>query len=178
MKKTTKKAKKKTTKKAKKTVKKSSKPTQTSKSDKPKKKKLGKLKKFRYLPHTADIQFQAFGSTKAEVFENSALAMFNAMSHSKVKEKLKRKIAVKGKDNESLLYNFLEELLFLFDSQYFFLSKIKNIRIEKNMLVAEVIGDKAGKYDIRTNVKAITYNEMIVKKLKPGLYVTQVVLDV
>ena len=145
---------------------------------KPEKRKLGKLKKFRYLPHTADIQFQAFGNTLEEVFANSALAMFNAMSTSKVKEKLKRKISVSGKDNEALLYNFLEELLFLFDSEHFFLSKVGKMRIENGMLRAEVIGDKAGKYSIRIDVKAITYNNMVVKKLKQDLYVAQVVLDV
>lgn len=135
--------------------------------------------KFKFLEHTADIKFRAFGKTIEEVFENSALAMFNAMYDGKIKEKRKFKIDVEGKDFESLLYNFLEELLFLFDSEYFFVGEIKNLKIDKEhlKLSAEVIGDNAENYEIHIDIKAITYNEMFVKQEK-NKWVIQVVLDV
>jgi len=137
------------------------------------------VQKFKFLEHTADIKFQAFGKTIEEVFENSALAMFNSMSDEKVKEKKSFKINVKGKDFESLLYNFLEELLFLFDSEYFFMSKVKSIKIDKKnfKLNAEVIGDDAKNYEIHIDIKAITYNEMFVKK-EGDKFISQVVMDV
>lgn len=135
--------------------------------------------KYKFLEHTADIKFQAFGDTIEEVFENCALAMFNSMYDGKVKEKKNFKINVKGKDFESLLYNFLEELLFLFDSENFFMSKIKSIKIDKKNfeLRGEVIGDDAKDYEIHIDIKAITYNEMFVKKEK-NKWIVQVVLDV
>ena len=77
------------------------------------------MRKFKFLEHTADIKFQAYGKDIEEAFENSALAMFNSMYNSKIKDKEKFKIIVQGKDFESLLYNFLEELLFLLDSKNF-----------------------------------------------------------
>ena len=137
------------------------------------------MKKFLFLEHTADIKFQAFGKSIEEVFENSALAMFNAMYDGKVKEKKSFKINVKGKDFESLLYNFLEEILFLFDSEGFFLSKVENIKIDEEevKLEAEVLGDDAKDYKIHLDIKAITYNEMFVKQGK-GKWIAQVVLDV
>ena len=84
--------------------------------------------KYKFLKHTADIKFQAFGKTLEKSFENSALAMSNSMYEQKVKSKLKKKINVSGKNLESLLYNFLEELLFLLDSKGFFVSKIKKVK--------------------------------------------------
>jgi SHS2 domain-containing protein len=137
------------------------------------------MEKFKFLNHTADIKFQSFGKDIKEVFENSALAMFNSMYDGKVKSKINKKIKVKGKDFESLLYNFLEELLFLLDSENFFLSKIKKIKIdEKNFKIkSEISGDDAKNYEIHSDVKAITYNEMFVKKIK-NKWVAQVVLDV
>jgi len=135
------------------------------------------MKKFEFLEHTADIKFQAFGNTLEEVFENSALAMTNSMYDGKVKEKIIKKIKVKGKDNERLLYEFLEELLFLLDSEDFILSNVKKIKINKNDLEAEIIGDKASDYEIHIIVKAVTYNEMFVKKIKNN-WVCQVILDV
>jgi SHS2 domain-containing protein len=136
-------------------------------------------KKFEFLEHTADIKFRAFGKTLEEVFENSALAMLNIIYKGKVKEEKKLKIKANGKDIESLLYNFLEEFLFLFDSENFLLSDVKNIKInEKNLTVeAEVSGDDAKNYKISAHIKAITYHEMFVKKDK-NKYAAQVVVDV
>ena len=136
-------------------------------------------KKFKFLEHTADIKFQAFGKTFGEVFENSALALFNILYDKKVKEKKSYKIKGKGNDFESLLYNFLEEFLVLFDSKNFLPGKIKGLKLdEKNLTVeAEVLGDDAKNYNTDVHIKAITYNEMFVKKDK-NKYTTQVVVDV
>ncbi|MFH1607841.1 MAG: archease [archaeon] len=132
--------------------------------------------KYKFLEHTADIKFQAFGKTLEESFENSALAMFNAMFNGKVKEKIKKNVSVQGNDNESLLYNFLEELLFLFDSEGFFVSRVK-VKIKEKELEAEILGDKAENYKIHLDVKAITYNEMFIRKEK-NKWIAQVVVDV
>lgn len=135
--------------------------------------------KYKFLKHTADMKFQAFGKTIEEMFENSALAMFSSMYNKKVKDVKKSKIKARGKDFESLLYNFLEELLVLFDGEEFFLSKVKSLKIDKKAfkLEAEVVGDAASKYPMSIGVKAITYHDIFVKKEKDK-WVGQVVLDV
>ncbi len=136
--------------------------------------------KFKFLEHTADVKFRSYGKSVEEAFENAALATFTVMYKGKVKAIEKKKIEVKGKDFESLLYNFLEELLFLLDSEGFFVSEVKvKINKENLNLKAEVIGDKAENYPISLDVKAVTYNEMFVKKVKgKEKWVCQVVLDV
>ena len=135
--------------------------------------------KFEFIPHTADIQIKAYGKNLEESFKNSALALTQSICTQKIKEKKKIKINVKGKDLESLLYNFLEELLIFFDSEYFILSSIKKIKInEKNFtLDAELLGDLAQNYEVHSHVKAVTYNEMSVKKEKDK-WITLVTLDV
>jgi len=133
---------------------------------------------YKFLKHTADVKFRAFGKTLNKSFENSAIAMFKAMFDKRVKTKVKKQIKVNGKDLENLLYNFLEDLIVLLDSVDFFLSKVKVKINEKDMsLVASVEGDKAHNYPISLQVKAVTYNNMFVKKIK-GQWVCQVVLDV
>ena len=138
------------------------------------------MKKFKFLEHTADVQFQAFGKTVEEVFGNAGLAMFGSMYGGRVKAKKTAKIKASGKDYESLLYNFLEELLVLFDGEGFFLSKIKSLKITKwdgLKLEAEVVGDDAKNYEMHIDVKAITYHSMFVKQQDKN-WVCQVVLDV
>lgn len=136
------------------------------------------MKKFKFLEHTADIKFQAFGKSSEEVFKNSALALKEAIcGEIKVEEKIKKTINLKKKDFESLLYNFLEEILFMLDAENFIIAKISKIKIDNLNLKATIIGDKASEYEFTNSVKAITYNEMFVKK-EEGIWKAQVVIDV
>ena len=131
--------------------------------------------KFKFLPHTADIKFQANGKTKDALFENCALAVSSAYARGqKIKDKLKKTIQVSGKDNESLLYNFLEELIFQVDANYFITLKAK-VKIEQNQLKATLFGDKTQNYGL-DSIKAVTYHQIYVKKPawagKPKLFWT------
>lgn len=135
--------------------------------------------KFKFLEHTADVKFQAFGKTLEEAFKNSALALASVMyKPEKIKPELEKKIEISGIDEKSLLYNFLEEFIFLMDSEDFLINKIQKIEIKENKLSAVVLGDnKTNKYEIKGDVKAATYAEMEIKKEKNKV-VVQVVLDI
>jgi len=137
------------------------------------------MKKFEFLEHTADVKFRAFGKSLEKVFENSALAMIKTMTENKIKKRIKKEIRVKGKDFENLLYNFLEEILFIMDTESFVLASIRKIKIDKKNfeLKAEILGDASSRYEFHLDVKAITYNEMFVHEEKKN-WITQVVLDV
>ena len=141
--------------------------------------------KYKYLPHTADTKFRAFGKDLEEAFTNAALAMTNVMvDTSKVEGKTTKKIKAEGDDLQALLYNFLEQFLILLDAENFFLAMVKKIKIDKVKngggydLTAEVTGDDAGKYEtIGPQVKAVTYNDMVVDVEKDNC-VVQVVVDI
>lgn len=135
--------------------------------------------KFKFLQHTADIKFQAYGNSLKEAFENSALALFNTIYDGKIKEKNKMKIKADGNDLENLLYNFLEEILVIIDSKNFLPGKIKILKfdVKNNKIEAEILGDDAKNYPVSMHVKAITYNDMFIKKIK-NKFTIQVVLDI
>jgi SHS2 domain-containing protein len=133
--------------------------------------------KYKYLDHTADIKFQSFGKSLNEAFSNAAYAMINIISEDNIKEKTTRKIKVRGVDEKSLLYSFLEEILFLLNTEDFILSKVKKIEIKKNELTAELNGDDLKDYRLGLDVKAVTYNDMFIKKEK-SKFIIQVVLDI
>jgi SHS2 domain-containing protein len=136
------------------------------------------MEKYKFLEHTADIKFQAFGKRIEECFSNAAYALSELIKGNiEIKAKEKKKIEVEGDDKESLLYAFLEEFLFFLDAEDFLMSKIDKMKIEGNKLKAEIIGDKASDYKFTNDVKAITYNEMFVKQEGKN-WVCQVVADV
>jgi len=118
--------------------------------------------RYKFLEHKADAKFQAFGKSDAEKFSNAALAMVSLMyDNKKIKRKVIKKIKVEGMDLKALLYNFLEEILFLLDSKFFLLKEVKSIKISKGKLIAELVGDiNDGSYKMEGEVKAVTYNDM------------------
>ncbi|MFB0565243.1 MAG: archease [Candidatus Aminicenantaceae bacterium] len=140
------------------------------------------MKKYTFLDHTADAKFQAFGNTLEEAFQNAALATaFLMWDWKKINKKITRKVEVKGNDIKQLLCSFLEEIIYLLDSEMFLLSSVENLRIKKreNRYYLEALfeGDNSSdKYKIYGDVKAITYNEMEIKENVP--VILQVVVDV
>lgn len=149
--------------------------------------------KYEFLPHTADIKFQAFGKTLEECFENAGYALINVICKQKIKKREKRKMRVIGRDRESLLYNFLEEILYFFEVGGFLISKFNDLKIigvpfikgNKKFYNLElsgiVYGDEVDNYTIDMQVKAATYNDMLIeeKQTKKGkIFMCQVVLDV
>lgn len=141
------------------------------------------MKKYEYLPHTADTKFLAYGKTLEEAFGNAALAMMNVMVEPKsVKAATAKKITAEGDDIKALLYNFLEEFLIIMDSKNLFLTTVKDLAITHRnggyRLTATALGDDAGKYQtIGPQVKAITYNDMRIEE-KEGECKIQAVVDI
>ena len=74
-----------------------------------------------YFDVTADIGFHAYGKSLNEAYENAGLAMFNVITDiSKVKKDESREFEIVSEDLVSLLYDYLEELLFLQDTEFMF----------------------------------------------------------
>ena len=133
--------------------------------------------RFTFLEHTADIKFQAYGESIEEAFANAAVATTEIMVETeKVKPIIKKTIQATGEDKKSLLVNFLEEFVFLLDTESFLLHDVISLTITDNTLTAEVVGDHAKNYETRSEVKAITYNDMLIEE--KDKVTIQVVVDV
>ncbi len=112
------------------------------------------MEKYRFLEHTADAKFQAFGETLEEAFSHAALATATLMwDWKKIENKIERKVDVEGKDLKQLLVNFLEEILYLLDSKNFLtgLAEKVSVKQEGNRYVLKALfkGDIfSDKYEI------------------------------
>ena len=132
--------------------------------------------KFKMLEHTADIKFLINGKDLNGIFENSARAFSNYISSGeKIKSIKKKEIKLEADNIESLLYQFIDNLIYLLDAEDFAVSTAK-ININDNYLTAELFGDNTKNYHLN-HVKAATYAEMYIKK-KGTTYEAQIVLDV
>lgn len=140
------------------------------------------MPRYRFLPHTADAKFQAYGRTLEEAFSNGALALASLMwDWQKVSRRVTHRIRVHGRDQKQLLLGFLEEVLYMFETQAFLLGNVEDLRIQKTgqrySLQAQLAGDEFSEaYSLTGDVKAITYNEMEI--IQNDRVVIQVVADI
>lgn len=138
--------------------------------------------KFKYLPHTADAKMLAQGKSMEEAFANTAYATFNLLiDPKKVKKATRKSFTISAKRLESLLYDFIEELLYYLSVDGFLLASIDQISIIDNNsefeLKATVSGDNWKGYEISGDIKAATYNDMYIKERK-GIFEIQFVVDI
>lgn len=140
------------------------------------------MDRYRFIEHTADFEFQAFGSTLEEAFANAAIAVTDVVvEQSEVEITQTKSVFIQADDLKSLLYDFLEKVLNLMETDYFVVAEVASVKIQKGnkyVLSAELRGDKGlEKYEYKRAVKAVTYSDMIIDQ-KPGNVMLQVVLDI
>jgi len=141
------------------------------------------MKGFEYLEGeaTADLAVRSYGTTLEEAFMNMALGMTNAMTHlERVEPREEREFEVSGRDVGELLYNFLEEFLFLKDAESLVFSKISvELADDRTRLVARCRGEPLDFYrhEPKIDVKAVTYSLMEIKK-EEDRWSIRVVFDV
>ncbi|XP_060518206.1 protein archease-like [Cylas formicarius] len=145
------------------------------------------VKKYEYLDHTADVQLHSWGDSLKEAFEQCGIAMFGYMTElDSVEIKECSEIVATGHDLESLLFHFLDELLFLFSCEPFLIcSKLTITEFltegEELMIKCKCYGEEftLGKHPQGTEVKAITYSAMqIVNEPEKSRFEVFVIIDI
>ncbi|MBM3252883.1 MAG: archease [Candidatus Omnitrophica bacterium] len=137
------------------------------------------MKPYKLISHTADIGVRVKGRTLKELFENSAFALFDIIADlERVKEKERFILNLTSGNQEELLHDWLRELLFqcnvnLFVCKKFQISKLNNTSIEST-----AVGEHITSKDVfKTEIKAVTYHNMVIKKEK-NTWKTNLIFDV
>ncbi len=122
---------------------------------------------YEYFDVTADIGFKAYGKNLNEAFENASLAMFNIITDTAdvVSEK-EISFEITSEDEVSLLYDYLEELLFFHEVEFMLFSEF-HVEIDDDLhLQATIKGEPIDwdRHERKTEIKAITFHKMDVRK--------------
>jgi SHS2 domain-containing protein len=135
---------------------------------------------FETLDHTADTGFRAWGATVAELFENSARAMLALSADtSAVVEREEKTIELEAENYESLLVDWLNEILYLFDSDAFAPKSFRVDEVTPNRIKARLTGEPRDpkRHPWTLIIKAVTYYELKVEQ-RGGRWESQVFLDI
>jgi SHS2 domain-containing protein len=139
--------------------------------------------KYKILEHTADLKIKVWGKDLPELFKNAAEAMFAAMSgkseirNSKHETNYKfqiKNLKLTAQDHESLLVNFLNELLYLSDVEnraYHVLDlEIRNLSLKAKLYSYPLP-------PLEIEIKGATYHNLKIKKIN-NIYETVLIFDI
>jgi len=130
---------------------------------------------FEFLDHTADVQLHAWGDSLEHAMEELARAMFHYMSDIRAvtpDPACQRTLTIQGHDRHTMVFRFLDELLFLFSTEGVICSSVTVERIsqvpssEGSGSVLELCMAVEGelfdleKHPTGTEIKAITFSNM------------------
>ena len=137
-----------------------------------------KKQNFEIIDHTADLGLVARGETLAEAYANAAYGMFSIMVDLEaVQEDEFRRVELAEDDEEALLFEWLNSLIYLFEVEMLLLKRFDITDFNDNRLTALCYGERydAARHRLRTGVKSATYHLLEVDRKNPRV---QVIFDI
>jgi SHS2 domain-containing protein len=140
---------------------------------------------YRYISHTADVEFLAYGKTLEESFHNGLLALFETIAYTKKVSASKDPaltfaMKVKADTIEKLLWYTLQDAISILDSKSLFAYKVSGLKIRKAKgytLTAKVHAKRRRDEDSKLEIKGVSMYELKVEHKKSG-FVSRAVVDV
>lgn len=130
--------------------------------------------------HTADLGLRARAASVEELLAEAAKALFAAIVadlHS-IEPREQRSFTIAGRELDYLLFDWLSELLYAFDSEHWLFCQF-NVKQTDQGLEAVAHGEPMdpARHQLEHEVKAITYHGLRVVK-ENGQWLAEVIVDI
>jgi SHS2 domain-containing protein len=137
--------------------------------------------RFEFFDHTADIGAHIYGRTLAELFENGARAMYEALGQLRKSEVRGQKpVTTEAANLEDLFHDWLADLLYEVEANQILYDEFEFHELTSNRLTATLRGGSIDFARSQTNeeIKAVTYHQLSVESLPDGTWRATVIFDV
>lgn len=135
---------------------------------------------YEVFEHTADIGLNAYGETLADLFIHAAQGMESLMvSPEQIRPLQSREIAVEGRDPVALLIEWLNEFIFLFDTEHLLFNEFQIDVISATRVTGRARGEvyDVQRHDLSSAIKAVTWHEAAVTHADHG-YQARIIFDI
>ncbi len=128
----------------------------------------------RWVEHTSELEVHIEAPTEEGVFQEATLALAELLGDDGDGERLRREVAVDGRDRPALLAAWLEELVFLAESEGLVPDGVEQFVLADSQARGTIEGRSGTPAHL---VKAVTYHGLTFERHGPGWRATAV-LDV
>ena len=129
---------------------------------------------YRWVEHTAEIEMEIEASTEAAVFRDALHAVSELLDSDAPGEQISREVTVGGHERAALLVRWLDELVYLAETEDLVPDDAERIEFSGRGLVATVLCHRGSP---RHLIKAATYHRLVFERSAQG-FLARVVLDV
>jgi protein archease len=136
---------------------------------------------FRVLEHTADVGFEAFGSSREAAFRNAGRALMSLVVRlDSVRRTGRVPVRASAAEPEGLLVNWLSELLYLQDAEGWLCADFEEVEVTDRSALGTGLGERfeLGRHELKLLVKAITYHQLVLERRPNGVWRAQVYVDI
>jgi len=137
------------------------------------------VKKFRFIDHTGDVGVVVYGRSIRELFQHASESFFHILTEPEnIREIESRNFSLQATGLDELLVEWLNEFLYLFDTQGLLFRRFEIEQLNSQQLKATVGGEKymEGRHLIKRVIKAVTYHQLQIKE-KDGIWETRIIFD-
>jgi protein archease len=124
-------------------------------------------KKYRVTTRQSDLAVKVLGNSQADLFANSAFALFDVMTDvEKVAIQDRMPLEVEGADRDDLMVNWMRELLYLYQGSGYLLREFHIREAKETSVKAEVCGEKIDpdRHEIKKEILAVAYHQSRMQK--------------
>jgi len=136
-------------------------------------------KKYRITKHQTELAVRISGSSQADLFANSALALFDVMTDpTTIEAKERIPLEIEGSDRDDLMVNWMRELLYLYQASGYLLKEFKISQVKDTIVKAEVCGEKIDpdRHEIKLEIAAVASHKSRMQKTG-NQWIAQVIFE-
>jgi SHS2 domain-containing protein len=124
-------------------------------------------KKYRLMTRQSELAVRVVGNSQADLFANSAFALFDVMTDlAKIELKERVPLEVEGADRDDLMVNWMRELLYLYQGSGYLLKEFQIHEVKDTLVKADVCGEKIDpdRHDMKKEITAVAYHQSRMEK--------------
>jgi len=135
---------------------------------------------FEIVSHTADIGMLVRGRDTGELLVHAAQALYSVLFYTTgFTQQLERIVVIDSLDGDTMLVDWLNELIYLFEAERLVFSRFQIEQITESGLRIRCLGEciDTGLHDVARDVKAATYHDVHISRTEDGC-AARVIFDV
>ncbi|HEX9147320.1 MAG TPA: archease [Candidatus Binatia bacterium] len=119
------------------------------------------------MTRQSELAVRIVGNSQADLFANSAFALFDVMTDlEKIEVKERLPLEVEGVDRDDLMVNWMRELLYLYQGSGYLLKEFQIREVKDTLVKADVCGEKIDpdRHDMKKEITAVAYHQSRMEK--------------
>ncbi|MCX8021606.1 MAG: archease [Syntrophorhabdaceae bacterium] len=134
--------------------------------------------RYKIIDHEADVGFEVYGESLEGLYKNATEALFSLILERGTDVPSEKGKRIDLKDGETLLVSFLNELLYMWETEGFIPREL-SLKVKENQVTGSIIGAifDPTRDNIIREVKAVTYHTFSLT-CENGIYRAKIIVDI